>query len=73
MDTLFFTLAAFGSAVLVMSVGILFKRKPIQGSCGGIANMMGACDICDKVSECEDMKEYKLLNKCIPEDCSKDH
>lgn len=71
MDTLFFTIAAFGSAVLVMSVGILFKRKPIQGSCGGIANLMGECDICEKKSDCEDLKEFNLLNKCIPE-CSKE-
>lgn len=37
-----------------MSVGVLFKRKPIQGSCGGIANLMGSCDICEKKTDCMD-------------------
>ena len=40
-----------------MSVGVLFKRKPIQGSCGGIANFMGGCDICAKKDEC--MEKFK--------------
>jgi uncharacterized protein len=52
METILFTLGAFLVAVLIMSVGILFKRKPIAGSCGGIANLMGSCDICEKKSEC---------------------
>ncbi|WPU66160.1 (Na+)-NQR maturation NqrM [Peredibacter starrii] len=54
METLIFTLGIFLTAILVMSVGILFKRKPIQGSCGGIANLMGSCDICEKRSDCFD-------------------
>lgn len=70
MDTLYFTLAAFGTAIFVMSVGVLFKRKPIQGSCGGIANLMGSCDICEKKSDCDEFNN--LVNKCPPEDCSKD-
>lgn len=54
METIFITLGVFLTAVLIMSVGILFKRKPIAGSCGGIANFMGSCDICEKKSECID-------------------
>lgn len=69
MDTLIFTLAFFGAAILVMSVGVLFKRKPIQGSCGGIANLMGSCDICDQKSECID--KIKKLSECS-KDCSLD-
>lgn len=67
MDTLLFTLAFFGAAILIMSVGVLFKRKPIQGSCGGIANFMGSCDICDKKSECVD--KIKELSKCSTSEC----
>jgi len=64
METLFFTLGAFTFAVLIMSVGVIFKRKPIAGSCGGIANLMGSCDVCDKKSECiEKIKD-------ISESCS---
>lgn len=70
MDTLLFTLAFFGGAVLVMSVGVLFKRKPIQGSCGGIANLMGSCDICEKKSECLD--KIKKLSECS-DACEHDH
>ena len=72
MDTLLFTLAFFGTALLIMSVGVMFKRKPIQGSCGGIANFMGSCDICDKKSECIDkMKDLSAkAQSCSSDDCS---
>lgn len=54
------SLLAFGMVVLAMSVGVIFKRKPIQGSCGGLANMPGstgsACDLCSNPSkECQEM------------------
>ena len=65
METVFFALGAFVTAVLIMSVGVLFKRKPIAGSCGGIANLMGSCDICEKRSECFD----KIKQDCSEEDC----
>ena len=34
--------------VLMMSVGVLAGRKPVQGSCGGLNNIDGVaeCDIC---------------------------
>lgn len=54
MEIILVTFGIFLGVVLVMSVGVLFKRKPIQGSCGGIANFMGSCDICEKKSECFD-------------------
>lgn len=57
MEIFFVTLGVFLGAILVMSVGVLFKRKPIQGSCGGIANFMGSCDICELKSECVDKKK----------------
>jgi hypothetical protein len=53
-----------------MSVGILFKRKPIQGSCGGIANFMGSCDICDKKSECIDKMKPSSGSDCSTKSCS---
>lgn len=66
MDTLIFTLGFFGAAILIMSVGILLKRKPIAGSCGGIANLMGSCDICEKKSDCLD--KIKTKKDCF-DDC----
>lgn len=65
METLLFSLGAFSVVILIMSVGVLFKRKPIAGSCGGIANLMGSCDICEKKSECIDKK----ASDCAPEAC----
>jgi hypothetical protein len=34
--------------VLVMAVGVIFGRKPIAGSCGGMAaiGMESECDVC---------------------------
>ena len=37
------------TAILAMSVGIIFNRKPLQGSCGGVADNCvcldgGSCD-----------------------------
>lgn len=34
--------------VLFMAVGVIFARKPITGSCGGMAavGMESACDVC---------------------------
>lgn len=39
----------FIAMIGLMSVGIMFKRKPIAGSCGGLGNVgiEKACD-CDK-------------------------
>lgn len=71
METLLFSLGAFAIVLLIMSVGVLFKRKPIAGSCGGIANLMGSCDICEKKSECIDKK--KAVSCDDLEDCNPCH
>ena len=44
-------LAVFGIMLIIvaaMAVGVIFGRKPIAGSCGGMAalGMESACDIC---------------------------
>ena len=70
MDTLLFTLGFFAVTILIMSVGVLFKRKPIQGSCGGISNLMGSCDICDKKEDCID--KMKELSRNAAKSCLKD-
>jgi len=70
MEILLSTLIIFAVALAIMSVGIMFKRKPIQGSCGGIANLMGDCEVCDLRSECveknapqcDDHKHLKLAD-----------
>lgn len=42
------TFIAIAAVILLMSVGVLFGRKPVQGSCGGMNNIDGSneCEIC---------------------------
>lgn len=68
MEIVIFTLGIFLGAILIMSVGVIFKRKPIAGSCGGIANLMGSCDVCDMKSECVDRKKHESCAE--DEDCA---
>ena len=46
----FLTLIIVASVIVSMSVGVLFKKKPIVGSCGGVGAALGEpdylCDIC---------------------------
>ena len=32
-------------AIMAMSIGVIFNRKPLSGSCGGM-NPSGECSIC---------------------------
>jgi len=50
--------------VAAMSVGILLGRKPIAGSCGGVAAALGeknySCDICGGNPQyCEEQQQVK--------------
>lgn len=60
MTTFFLALAVLLLVVIGMSVGVIFGKKPIKGSCGGMASlgMETECDICggDKV-KCEKEKK----------------
>lgn len=53
----------FGIAMLGMAIGVLFGRKPITGSCGGLAQLKGgvipsACEMCGKkTKECSELQE----------------
>lgn len=45
--------------ILMMSVGVLMGRKPVQGSCGGLNNISGMddCELCGgNVNKCEQTK-----------------
>jgi hypothetical protein len=56
MEIYLIVFAVMGVLILAMSIGVIFARKPISGSCGGMSalGMDVACDICkgDK-SKCE--------------------
>lgn len=62
MGTLFVTLFIMLLFVLLMSVGVLFGRKPLTGSCGGVGKALGeknyTCDICGgDESKCEEKQK----------------
>ena len=45
----FLAILVIGIAILDMSIGVIFNRKPLQGSCGGVASNCvcltgGTCD-----------------------------
>jgi hypothetical protein len=45
MSTFFVTFGIILFLVLIMAIGVLFGRKPIQGSCGGYENLHMECAI----------------------------
>jgi hypothetical protein len=57
------TLCAFLVAFLGMAAGVLFNKKPLKGSCGGLASLPGhdgssPCEFCSKPkSECPEYQE----------------
>lgn len=56
MSTLFLTFIVLLLVVIGMSVGVLMGRKPIAGSCGGLAavGIDEVCPICgDNQDKCE--------------------
>ncbi|MBR1374867.1 MAG: (Na+)-NQR maturation NqrM [Cardiobacteriaceae bacterium] len=58
----------FMCVILAMSVGVLCGRKPIAGSCGGIANLgmekaCGCTDVCKNEEEKKAQEEKKTNAK----------
>tara|TARA_A100000164_G_C21635335_1_gene643190 strand:- start:315 stop:500 length:186 start_codon:yes stop_codon:yes gene_type:complete len=40
-------------SIAAMSIGVIFNRKPLSGSCGG-SNLEGECSICgNDTNKCE--------------------
>ncbi|MBV0932156.1 (Na+)-NQR maturation NqrM [Marinobacterium weihaiense] len=60
MDIMILTFAALLLIITAMSVGVLLGRKPIAGSCGGMASlgMDTVCDICGgDPNKCDEEQE----------------
>ena len=68
MTTIVLAFVLMIALVVAMAVGVLMGRKPISGSCGGMASlgMDVACDICkgDK-NICDDEQEKVKARKAI--------
>jgi len=41
METVLFSMVGFALVLLALGIGVLFGRRPLRGSCGGIG---GQCD-----------------------------
>ena len=50
MTAFLISLVVFALALLAMSVGVMFGREPIRGSCGGV---MGRCALCSGSGACK--------------------
>jgi len=48
LSTILVVFAFMMTVVALMAVGVIFGRKPIAGSCGGMAaiGMLSECDVC---------------------------
>lgn len=62
MPVLLVTLVAFGIVLAVMAVGVLFGRRSISGSCGGLSAGAGGdpenCSMCGNATEgCRELQE----------------
>ncbi len=60
MATMIFVFVFLMIVIVAMSVGVIMGRKPISGSCGGLANVgiEGKCSICgDDPQKCEEEQE----------------
>lgn len=67
MQTLLISFGLIAFVMLIMSVGVLMGRKPVQGSCGGLNKIegMGECEICGgDTNKCsESPSDKQALNK----------
>ncbi|MGC6417519.1 MAG: DUF539 domain-containing protein [Bradymonadia bacterium] len=62
MTTVFVTIGFMASMMLIMAVGVIFRRPPLKGSCGGIMN--GDC-VC--LDEGIDQKRAELAGAGLQE------
>jgi len=59
MFTVIVTFAAFVLVIVLMAVGVLFGRKAIQGSCGGL-NTVGVDKVCNCEQTCDEHRLYQI-------------
>lgn len=59
MSTILVTFAVFLVVIALMAIGVMFKRKAIQGSCGGL-NQVGVDKACNCETSCASTKLYQI-------------
>lgn len=62
MQTILLVFIIMGLAILAMAIGVIFKRKPISGTCGGLnaIGLQGECEICGgNGQKCEENSSRK--------------
>ncbi|MFW1677808.1 (Na+)-NQR maturation NqrM [Pontibacter sp. JAM-7] len=63
MSTMIFAFIGLLLIVVAMSVGVILGRKPISGSCGGLANVGidSSCEICGgDPKKCDEEQEKQV-------------
>jgi len=76
MALFFVTLLVLLLVVLGMSLGAIFRNKPLKGSCGGVGAALGerdyTCDICgDDPNKCEEQQSANGTIEPLFHDASK--
>lgn len=62
------TFGVFVVFFLAMGIGYLIQKKPLKGSCGGVAAMMGdeQCQFCGgDVNKCQEISDAEANNPNI--------
>jgi hypothetical protein len=61
MEIFFITLGAMISFFFLMAIGVIFNKKVLKGSCGGLGKLMGEdCMFCEKKDECEKKETFDV-------------
>lgn len=52
MKIILLSVAIVGILFGLMAIGVIFGRKPIKGSCGGLSSLgLGECEFCEHPSD----------------------
>ena len=70
MSTFLLTFSIFIVFILAMSLGYIFKRKVVKGSCGGLG-AVGIDKVCDCPEPCDVKKKRQLKERLRAENIKK--
>lgn len=59
MATVLISFGVFLIVILLMAIGVIFNKKTIKGSCGGLSNV-GVDKACNCEETCDDHKLYQI-------------